>query len=91
MNQHVGQEPPCLLPLMGVVYKYLRDWPRRVSLPLGRIINEQYDFDNRNQYHTDGRRPACVLLFVGTVCIYEYTFSMVVDCLTQHKTGREKG
>lgn len=84
MDQHVGQEPPSLLSLVGIVYEYLGDGTGGVRLPLGGVIAEQYYLDYGYQYHTYGRRPAAILLFVCTVCVCEYAF-LPLDCHTKHK------
>lgn len=92
MDQHVGQEAPRLLPLVGVVYKYLRDGARGVSLALGGVIAEQHYLRYWYDDHADGWRPAGILLLVGAVYVSKYALAMALDCITQHnKDGGKKG
>lgn len=76
MHQHVRQEPPCLLPLMGVVYEYLCDRSGGIHLALGSIVAKKHDLHQRNEDHTYCGWPAAIFLFVSTVCVREDASAM---------------
>lgn len=80
MHQHVGNEPPCLLPFVRIVDEKFRNRPGGVSFPVSGVVTKQYNLNHRYQYHADGGRPARVLFLVSAVCVCE-------DCLATTGVG----